>query len=146
MRVFYLIIISIFIQINSLDKYENQFYEKVKIEEIIQELESEKLSKSDSEQIIKNIISLLDRYVFMDIAKNPPQPDGYEKYHESFNMIEELNKINTEDRTFYDLYRDIRIVFGKTKDLHLSMSSKITYSFCFPLKFIVKKTNEIFRI
>ena len=146
MRVFYLIIISIFIQINSLDKYENQFYEKVKIEEIIQELESEKLSKNETEQIIKNIISLLDRYVFIDIAKNPPQPDGYEKYHESFNMIEELNKINTEDRTFYDFYRDIRIVFGKTKDLHLSMSSKITYSFCFPLKFIVKKTNEIFRI
>ena len=126
---FFTFLISLFQTLEN-KQIKNNLYIKVPINEIIQELELEKLTKEDCEKIIKNLIILLDRYVFLDISKNPPQPK--ESYHKSFDLIEELNKINKENNTYYDFYREVKIAFGKTKDLHLSLTSNITFSFCFP--------------
>ena len=141
---FFIFLISLFQTLEN-KQIKNNLYIKVPINEIIQELELEKLTKEDCEKIIKNLIILLDRYVFLDISKNPPQPK--ESYHKSFDLIEELNKINKENNTYYDFYREVKIAFGKTKDLHLSLTSNITFSFCFPLIFFIKeKEKDIFNI
>ena len=136
---FFTFLISLFQNLEN-KQIKNNLYIKVPINEIIKELELEKLTKEDCEKIIKNLIILLDRYVFLDISKNPPQPK--ESYHQPYDLINELNNINKENNTFYDFYREILIAFGKTKDLHLSMSGEISFSFCFPLIFFVKENEK----
>ena len=123
------------------EEIKNKLYKKVPIKQILEQLETEKITKENCEKIIKNIKQLLDRYVFLDISKNPPQPK--ESYHQSFDLIEELNKINIEsNNTFYDFYREIIIAFAKTKDLHLSLIANFTFSFCFPLNFYIKEKEK----
>ena len=123
-----------------IEESENKLYKKLPINQTLELLESENITKEECEVVINSIISLLDRYVFLDITKNPPQPK--ESYHQPYDLINELNNINKENNTYYDFYREILIAFGKTKDSHLSMNGNISFSFCFPLIFFVKENEK----
>ena len=56
-----------------IEESENKLYKKLPINQTLELLESENITKEECEVVINSIISLLDRYVFLDITKNPPQ-------------------------------------------------------------------------
>lgn len=92
-------------------------YDIPKFFEIINTVE---ISEADSKNLIKNLKKILERYVYLDILKNPPQP--LEDYHTPVDLIKELDNINTYKRPLYEFYRDIQLLICKCQDLHLSIT------------------------
>ena len=94
-------------------------------------------------EVIQNIISLVDTFVFSDILKNPPKPYNEDK----INIISELKKlIVNQNKPFYEFYRDIKMALSKTRDANLDILggqvplSKGLYNFedykmCLPFRF-----------
>ena len=65
------------------------------------------------QSIISNLTIMLDSYVYLDIIKNPPN-----NLHDKIDLKQELNEINTsEQRPFYEFYRDFRKITTKVKDI-----------------------------
>ena len=91
-------------------------YEPIEFFSIIKIIE---ISKEDSEKLIKNLSQILERYVYLDILKNPPQPK--ENYHNKVYLIEELQSVNTEKRPLIDFYKDVKTIIDKCQDLHLNI-------------------------
>lgn len=89
------------------------------IEEFFYIVKSIEISESDSIKIINDLTKILERYVFLDIIKNPPQPPNKENYYNQVNLIEEIKLVKTGKRSFYEFYRDIRIIIDKCQDGHL---------------------------
>ena len=91
--------------------------------------------------IISNLTSLLEGYVYLDIVKNPPNSK-----HQKINLIEELRKINiSSNKPFYEFFREIRRVIGSVKDVHLAImplnNQALNYTACIPFSFEIK-TDE----
>ena len=114
---------------------------------IIREIE---ISQEDSEQLINNLIKILERYVYLDILKNPPQPSDH--YHNKVDLINEISNINTNTRPLYDFYRDLNIVISKAQDLHLYLRCKrkidndLTlddYFFISPIMYSIKNLGNL---
>ena len=97
------------------------------------------------QNVIKNIKTLMDSYVFSDILKNPPKPydDSKVDLIEAFNNI----TINTK-RPFYEFYRDIKQALGKSRDASMEILGKEVplgnekinfenYQICLPFRFYV---------
>jgi len=117
-------------------------YELTKFFEIIKKTE---ISAEDSKNLIDKLVQILERYVYLDILKNPPQPS--ENYHNIVDMIKELNDVNKDKRSLYDFYRDVKIIIDKCQDIHLDLSINkefesnifLKYSiFIFPIMFIMQ--------
>ena len=94
------------------------------------------------QSIISNLTIILDSYVYLDIIKNPPN-----NLHDKIDLKQELNEINTsEQRPFYEFYRDFRKITSKVKDIHLlSMASfqKLSYYIAYiPFLFYICKDND----
>jgi hypothetical protein len=94
--------------------------------------------------IISNLTSLLEGYVYLDIVKNPPNSK-----HQKINLIEELKKINTTSKKpFYNFFRNIRRVIGSVKDVHFALmplyNQALNYTACIPFSFEIKtdQNNE----
>ena len=114
---------------------------------IIREIE---ISQEDSEQLINNLIKILERYVYLDILKNPPQPSDH--YYNKVDLINEISNINTNTRPLYDFYRDLNIVISKAQDLHLYLRCKrkidndLTlddYFFISPIMYSIKNLDNL---
>lgn len=90
-------------------------YESNPLEELY-----EIIDESYAKNIISNLASIVDKYyVFNDIAKNPPEPNGLKNYtHPRIDFSKALNDIKTDNKTFYDFYREIREIIGTPRDLH----------------------------
>ena len=87
------------------------------------------VTKEYCENVKNNIKELMEKaYIYLDYAKNPKQPDGFDNYFEKVDFIKDLNDIKTEGRTFYEFYRDIRSALGKFKDMHLNIANQVTPS------------------
>ena len=95
------------------------FTDHYTIEEFFYIVKSIEISESDSIKIINDLTKILERYVFLDIIKNPPQPPNKENYYNQVNLIEEIKLVKTGKRSFYEFYRDIRIIIDKCQDGHL---------------------------
>ena len=81
---------------------------------------NEKVTENYCNDVITNLTSIIDKvYIYSDFIKEPKQPVGYGNYIPKVDLIKELNRINKKDRTFYDFYRDILNILGKTRDGHL---------------------------
>ena len=78
------------------------------------------ITEEDSKKLIKCFKAICERYVYLDIIKNPPQPK--DNYFNAVNLLEDLGKINTETRPLYDFYRDVKMVINKCQDLHFEMN------------------------
>ena len=94
------------------------------------------------QSIISNLTTMLDSYVYLDIIKNPPN-----NLHDKIDLKQELNEINTsEQRPFYEFYRDFRKITTKVKDIHLlSLVSfqKLSYYIAYiPFLFYICKDNN----
>ena len=62
-----------------------------------------KISEERATKIVNNLTKILERYVFLDILKNPPEPK--EDYYNKVDLINELKKINLKNKYFYQFYR-----------------------------------------
>ena len=88
--------------------------------EVISFLNELNLPKEDRKYIIGNITKILQKaYAFYEIAKNPPQPDFDPNYHIKVDIKKELEEIDIEKKTYFELWKDIRKVLGKLRDKHL---------------------------
>ena len=68
--------------------------------------------------VVNNIKSLLNSFVFLDILNNPPSP-----YDNSIvDLLEVFDNINTdENRPFYEFYRDIKNALSRSRDASLDI-------------------------
>ena len=105
----------------------------------------ENVTEEYCKEVISNIKSLLEEtYIYTDFLKSPKQPEGYSDYIKKVDIIDELNKIETNDTNFYDFYRKIQNVIGKAKDGHLNAIAKKTPNnfdletliFCIPFTYL----------
>ena len=69
--------------------------------------------------VIDDIVTLTEPYVFLDILKNPPQPEGFSGYFKPVDLIANLKKISTSPASFYDFYRSLQRVLISAQDGHL---------------------------
>ena len=137
-----LILLSYELESNNKKVYElSEFFEIIKKTEI---------SEEDSKKLISKLEQILERYVYLDILKNPPQPK--ENYHNIVDLIKELNEVNTDKRPLYEFYRDVKIIIDKCQDLHLDLRVKkefesnifLEYSiFIFPMMFLIRDNQVI---
>ena len=112
----------------------------------------EPIEKSYMDNIISNLTDILQNFVFLDIIKNPPEPEGHKGYvHPPFHLIEALNNINRTERKFYDFYQEIRKDLGAPRNLQLriyglSSTKKVQLNYmtaCLPFSLYVDKdTND----
>ena len=114
----------------------------------------EEVSPEYMENVIGNITSILDNYVFIDILKNPPNPYGDSKV----DIINELYNISTnESKPFYEFYREIKMALSLSHDSILDFVggeipfengsvSFSDYRMCLPFKFCLdydKNSTEV---
>jgi len=113
-----------------------------------EELINEKVSEEYCNDVISNLTTVIDElYIYSDFIKAPKQPEGYEDYIPTVDLVKELNAINKKDRYFYDFYRDVRIVLEKTRDGHFSFTADNTpndsylnlHYFCIPFRYKIKE-------
>ena len=69
-------------------------------------------------EAIDDIIKLVEPYVYLDILKNPPQPEGFSNYFKPVDLIAELKKVKTEGTNFYEFYRSVQKALNTAKDGH----------------------------
>ena len=82
------------------------------------------ITEEDSKNLINNLIYILERYVYLDILKSPPQPSDNDYYHNTIYLQYELTQINTQKRPLYSFYRDVKKVISLCQDLHLNINLK----------------------
>ena len=104
------------------------------------------ISEEKCKLVIENLKKLFeDAYIYTEIKKNPPNPE----YFKPADLISDLNNIKTKDRKYYDFYRDIQRIFGKTRDGHLAMKGNTSpngydlklFVFCLPFYFRIGGNN-----
>ena len=113
-------------------------------EDDYEEMINKKVSQEYCNYVINNLTSILDEaYVYSDFVKAPKQPVGYDNYIPKVDLIKELNKIEKNNRTFYEFYRDIQNVLDKTRDGHLLFHADLLYDyyFCIPFKYRIEENN-----
>ena len=116
---FFLLLLSFTIEKDS----EKKIFE---IEEFFELIYKTNVTKQDSTKLINNLKKILERYVYLDIAKLPPQPSG--GHITEVDLIKELSNVNQEERPLYDFYRDVKIIIDKCQDLHLNIDLKREFS------------------
>ena len=108
---------------------------------------------------IEYIIKLLERYIYLDILKNPPKSESY--YHTKYDLLNINNYPNCSD--YYNFYGSIKKWLSQAEDAHLSLTlnSKkdpdrdypypekklIRESFAIsPIKIHISKAGEVFAV
>ena len=89
-------------------------------------------------QVISNITSFIETYVYLDIIQNPPN-----SFHSKINLIEEFKKIDTNNsKPFYEFLRELTRITAKMKDYHISFMPTINnanfYYACIPFSFDIQ--------
>lgn len=90
--------------------------------EVLKCVRSVKFDSTYYKEIINDIITIIEQYVYSDILKNPPQPEGLTDYFEPVDLIAELKNVKTEDVSFYDFYREAQGILMKAQDGHFVFS------------------------
>ena len=73
-------------------------------------------------EAVDDIIKLVEPYVYLDILKNPPQPEGFNNYFKPVDLIAELRKVKTEGTNFYEFYRSVQKALMSTQDGHFEFT------------------------
>ena len=82
----------------------------MKISDFLDKITKIEISEEESKNLISNLTQILERYVYLDISRNPPQPPGKDDYHNAVNLIKDLNEIKKDNRALYDFYREKKLV------------------------------------
>ena len=106
----------------------------------------EPLEESYVEEVINKLETIIENYIYLEIARAPPEIEGLDNYtHSPIDLIGDLKKIEKKNRTYYELFKDIRKVTGTVRDLHLKIYAVKTpkgisldkTQLCLPFQFYV---------
>ena len=121
----------------------------ISVQDDFETIISEQVSEEYCNNVIGNLTALIkEGYVYSDFLKAPKQPKP--NYFNKMDLIQELEDINTTNRSFYDFYGDIVRIIGNTEDGHFAVYSletpnktKLTdYYFCIPFYYYVKEVFD----
>ena len=116
------------------------------------------LDESECYDILYYIKKILQRYIYLDILKNPPQSESY--YHTKVDLFGTIPNCSSN---YYNFYRSIKEWLSQAEDEHLNfclnkgrgsnemfpLFKKIALQESFaisPLKFHISKKGEVFAI
>ena len=111
---------------------------------------NENVNSTYMKNVISDIQSIIDSYVYSDISQNPPESG----FHEKVNLIDAFSNIETsKDRPFYEFYRDVRKTLNKVKDFQLDITGNniplgkelikfSQYALCLPFKLYLDKNKN----
>ena len=131
------------------------YYRIIKKEEFFNLVRNEKLGKKYYIEVIDNLEKILKYYVYIELIKNPPQPDFDKSYYPKIDTIKYLEEIRnkiTEESNSYDFYRDLKKLIDNYRDAHMSYGFRgfnyQKYAFLCPIKLITKinPNNETYSI
>ena len=74
-----------------------QKYTIYEVENFLNTISQTEITEEDSTKLINALKQILERYVYLDILKKPPQPS--EGYHNAVDLIKELDKIQKGKRS-----------------------------------------------
>ena len=108
-------------------------------DDIVNKINEIKYLEQDYLNIISNITELLDYYVYLDIAKNPPHN------LKKVDLIKEIKSINITNIKLYDFYLNISNILFSVLDAHLRISFKQfnNYEYYSPVYYFTKTENNI---
>ena len=92
-------------------------FKSSEVDKVIDEIRKVNISESDAKALVNNLINILERYVYLDIIKKPPQPK--ENYFNTVDLMEKLKNVSTKERPVYDIFRDIDLIISQCQDGHL---------------------------
>ncbi|KAL7720400.1 VIT domain-containing protein [Entamoeba marina] len=103
------------------------------IEDAFECIDSVVTTEEYNSNLVDSLKVLLDTYVYKDIIKSPPQPNGYSSYFEIVDIDERLNNINVSETSMYTFYQEVHDIFHDIHDLHLSFTliSNDAYDYVF---------------
>lgn len=132
-----------FYQINQSFSDYSYVYSLDKIFEIFNNL---KANEDDLNTVIDCFIKLFNQvYSYTEVAKNPPQPDFNNSYHEKVDIEKGLRSIKTKDTNMYEFFRELKLLFDRLGDRHLKIriNNFILEEVMFtnPLRLNIKKYN-----
>ena len=105
----------------SLYKFSNNIY-VLESKDFFKYIDEEKVEKTKLDEIIKRISKGFEEvYAFYTLSNNPPKTGYPDITHNKVNITEELYKIDTNNRNFYNFYQDFLKVFSKVKDGHTTI-------------------------
>ena len=118
----YMSLFFIFISFQLIYSQDRKYFNK---DELFNTFDSLKTKETDLKIIIDSLSSLFeDTYAFNQIAKNPPQPSFNNSYHGKVDIQQNLKDLNIKDISMYKFYQDIKLLFDRLKDKHLSITMK----------------------
>ena len=95
----------------------------LKPEEFFKYIDEEKVDKAKLDDIIKKVSKGFEEvYAFYTLSNNPPKTEYPDITYNKVNITEELLKIDTTNRNFYNFYQDFVKVFSKVKDGHTTIT------------------------
>ena len=110
-------IVSDSLDLGTVDFIQENF-QRISVDDALDEIRKTNISESDSKKLLNNLINIVERYVYLDIIKKPPQPK--ENYFNTVDLVEKLKNVNSEERPLYDLYRDINLIISECQDNHFT--------------------------
>ena len=123
-------------------------------DEFYNTIRSDKKGKQYYTDVIINLEKILNYYVYIELLKNPPQPNFDSDYFPKVDTIESLEKIKnkiTDDTNSFDFYRDLKILIDSYRDAHMTYGLRqnfnyFKYVFLCPIKLTTKigSNNEIY--
>ena len=116
----------------------NVKYEIFNFKKAVNYINNVPFKKNDYDDMISNLITLLtNKYVYLDIAKNPPPP------YKPVDVIQELKAINTKFINYYEFYQKVFSILIKLQDLHVQIFFKKIYELDYlsPIGYYIKTIN-----
>ena len=85
------------------------------------------IDEKKAQYIIGNITGILQKfYIYKDIAKIPPEIENIKNYHHNpIDLIDNLNKFSTKNKTHLSLYQNINQILSSVRDNHLNIELNI---------------------
>ena len=118
---------------------QNIQFEFFTFDEVVQYINNVPFNKNDYDDMISNLITLLtNRYIYLDIAKNPPPP------FKPVDVIKELKSINTKYINYYDFYQQVFTILLKLQDNHLQIFFKkiLDLEYISPIVYYTRTINS----
>ena len=115
-------------------------YKKIEKEEFYIQQKSVLKGLEYYNEVIDNLEKVLDYYVYIELAKNPPQPFFDNSYYpkvDTYKRLEVIRSSLTNETNYYDFFRDIRKLIDNYRDAHMSYGLRgfpFNFAFLCPLK------------
>ena len=123
----------------------NNSFNIISIDDLEKSIKNTSHSQEYYKNIIKNVMTIMEYYVYIDVAKSPPQPNFDRNYFPKINILNELNKIKTNNTNDYEFKQGLKHIISKLRDLNIKLdfSTKFDNIILYPpIKLVSNFTNN----